>query len=214
MRLRRFALWSAAGISGLALAGAATLESSGAVEASGSSVASYEIDPVHSTVMFRVKHGGATNFYGRFNRIDVGKSAFSFDPENPSAGSFSFVISNASIDTGDEGRDNHLKTADFFNVAQFPTTSFKSTSIEAKGEDMFELKGDLSLHGETNPVTVELKWLGEGNFRGPIVAFEAKFEFKRSEFGMTKYLAEDEGDGGLLGNTVGILISVEARPKG
>ncbi len=213
MRLMRVVLWSAAGIGGITLAGAATLPGEATVGSDGAAVASYEVDAAHSTVMFRIKHGGATNFYGRFNRIDVGKSAFSFDPENPSAGSFSFVIDNASVDTGNKDRDNHLRTADFFNVAQFATTSFKSTSITAKGNDMFELEGNLTLHGETKPVTAELKWLGTGDFRGPIAAFEASFEFKRSDFGMTKYLAEDKGDGGALGNTVAILIAVEARPK-
>ncbi len=213
MGLNKVVLWSLAGISGLALAGAATLPDAeaGRAERSG---ASYKVDASHSTVMFRLKHGGATNFYGRFNKIDVEKSTFSFDPENPSAGSFEFVIDNASVDTGNAGRDRHLRTADFFNVAQFPTTTFKSTSIEANEGDKFVLKGDLTLHGVTKPVEAELLWLGEGDFQGPLVAFEASFEFKRSEFGMTKYVASDGGDGGALGNNVGILISVEARPKG
>lgn len=174
--------------------------------------AAYKVDPVHSVVLFRVKHAGTAHYWGRFNSLDGG---FTFDPENPQSGSFEFTIDNASVDTANEQRDNHLRSPDFFNARQYPTTTFKSTSVEAAGENRFKVTGDLDLHGVTRQVTADLEWLGTGSFRGnPIGAFEATLEIKRTDFGMDTFVAEDGSDSGGLGNTVRLTVAVEARRQG
>jgi polyisoprenoid-binding protein YceI len=170
---------------------------------------SYKVDPVHSSVVFRIRHSGVSNFYGRFNEFS---GSFQFDPSAKTGGEFSFEVQTESVDTGNGKRDDHLRNADFFNSRQFPTISFASTGLEHVEGDMYRLTGDLTLQGETRAVTAELEWLGTGT--GPtgaaIAGFEARFEVKRSDFGMTKYLAPDNSDNGGLGNTVTLIVSVEA----
>ncbi len=163
----------------------------------------YGVDGAHSTVLFKIQHAKTSNFYGRFDDID---GQWSFDPATPESGSFSFDIATAKINTGNRKRDSHLKSADFFNARQFPKTSFASTSI-TKGEDgKFQMDGDLTLLGETRPITAELEFLGTGNFNGPIAAFEATFTISRSAFGMSGF------EGG-LGDDVSVTVSVEGPRK-
>jgi len=159
----------------------------------------YGVDKVHSTVLFKIQHAKTSNFYGRFDHID---GEWSFDPKSPESGSFAFDITTSKINTGDRKRDSHLKSADFFNSKQYPKTRFESTSI-TKGEgDKFQMDGNLTLLGETLPITTELEFLGKGNFNGPIAAFEATFTISRSDFGMSGF------EGG-LGDEVTIIVSVE-----
>ncbi len=172
----------------------------------------YEADPVHSAVLFQIRHSGITNFYGRFNEFS---GSFSFDPESPTEGEFAFEVQTASVDTHNQKRDDHLRNADFFNSRQFPTITFKSTGIEAVEGNLYKLTGDLTLHGETRPVTADLEWLGTATSPNgaTLSAFEARFEIKRADFGMTKYLAPDGSESGGLGNTVKLIVSVEAIRK-
>ncbi len=197
----------------LALLGLGTLgwsvASNNAIEPAEVSVApgSYGVDSTHSSVIFRIKHAGVTNFYGRFNKLT---GSWTFDPDDLSTASFNFEIDNASVVTGAARRDNHIKNPDFFNVKQFPTTSFKSTKLEAASGGMYTLTGDLTLHGETHPVTATLEFMGEGSFQGhDLASFEATFEFNRRDFGMTTFGAADGSDSGVLGNTIKIIVSVE-----
>lgn len=163
----------------------------------------YGVDASHSTVLFKIQHAGTSNFYGRFDDID---GEWSFDPATPESGSFDFEISTAKINTANRKRDTHLKSADFFNVKQYPKTSFKSTSI-SKGEDgKYQMDGELTLLDETRPITAELEFLGTGNFNGPIAAFEARFTISRSAFGMTGF------EGG-LGDDVTVIVAVEGKQK-
>ncbi|HZW09552.1 MAG TPA: YceI family protein [Phycisphaerales bacterium] len=173
---------------------------------------SYQVDPVHSTVLFQIRHSGITNFYGRFNDF---AGEFTFDPESPSAAEFSFEVQTASVDTGNQKRDDHLRNADFFNARQFPTVTFKSTGLEHVEGDTYKLTGELTLQGETRPVTADFQWLGTatGPTGAQIAAYEARFEIKRSDFGMSKYLSPDGGEGGGIGNTVKLVVSVEAAKK-
>jgi polyisoprenoid-binding protein YceI len=168
----------------------------------------YTVDGGHSGVVFRVRHRGVTNFHGRFNKID---GSFSFDPENLAAASFKAEIPVDSVDTGIEKRDEHLRSADFFNARQYPVATFESTAVRATSTpNHFELDGTLTLHGETKPITATLEWIGTGEHRGkPLAGFEANFSIKRADFGITTYLAEDGGENGGLGNTVDITIFAE-----
>lgn len=178
--------------------------------AKATAAATYEVDPVHSSVHFMIRHAGVANFYGRFNEFS---GTLVFDPENPDSSSLEFTVATGSVDTGNDGRDEHLRSGDFFNARQFGDATFTSTSFTPGAEEgLWTVEGDLSLHGETRPVTATLNWMGTGEMRGTTIAgFEAQFEFKRSDFGMTTYLADDGGDDGPLGNTVQMLVSVEAK---
>jgi polyisoprenoid-binding protein YceI len=168
----------------------------------------YSVDGVHSGVVFSVRHKGVSNFHGRFNKLD---GSFTFDPSDPTSGSFTAEIPVASVDTGNEKRDNHLQAADFFNARQFPVATFESSSVGVTDRpNVYTVAGDLTLHGVTKPIEAELHWIGTGSDRGrELAGFDAKFSIKRSDFGITTYLADDGGEDGGLGNTVDITIFVE-----
>lgn len=168
-------------------------------------VEQYGVDAVHSTVVFRINHLGVATFWGRFNQIS---GAFTYDTENPSASTFQFSVPTESVDSGNAGRDRHLKTPDFFNAREHAAITFKSTAIAPTSTaNVWDVTGDLSLHGVTKPVTVRFEWIGaaetsQGYKRG----FEAVMVIKRSEFGMDKYL-----DGNALGDEVKIIVAVEGK---
>jgi polyisoprenoid-binding protein YceI len=140
---------------------------------------SLKVDPVHSTIIFRISHLNAGVVYGRFNdptgTITLG--------DNPS---LNVEVKTDNIDTHNQKRDDHLRSPDFFNNKEFPTISFKSTSFKSSGENKYEVTGDLTLHGVTKPVTVTLEKLGTGKdpSGGTRVGFETIFTIKRSDFGM------------------------------
>lgn len=144
----------------------------------------FKVDRVHSSVVFRVKHMGVSYFYGRFN--DVGGS-FAFDDADETKCSFDIEVKTESVDTHNEKRDNHLKSPDFFNAKQYPTIRFKSSAVKKTGDNTFEVSGELTLLGQTKPltVTVERVGMGKGRGGGSLCGFETTFTIKRSDFGMT-----------------------------
>jgi len=161
----------------------------------------YQVDSVHSSMIFRIKHMGVANFYGRFNSIS---GSFSLD-DNASKNSFQVEIQTGSIDTAQKKRDDHLKSPDFFNAVQFPKITFKSTEVKKSSDDSFDVTGELTLHGVTKPVTAKVTKTGSGTMRGRQVAgVEAVLTIKRSDFGMSYGL-----DGNALGDEVYIAISLE-----
>lgn len=165
----------------------------------------YNVDTVHSTVLFRVKHMNASYAYGRFNDIS-GK--FSFDDQDPAQSHFDFQVKTASIDTGNPARDKHLKSNDFFNAVQFPAVTFKSKSVAKSGADMYQVTGDLTLHGVTRPVSLKLTRTGSGkDMRGKaITGLESVFPIKRSDFKMSNML-------GGIGDDVTVTVSVEGAAQ-
>ncbi|RMH43653.1 MAG: hypothetical protein D6689_04535 [Deltaproteobacteria bacterium] len=164
----------------------------------------YEIDPTHTQVIFRVKHLGVSYQYGRFNKTS-GKLSLDADPAKSSV---ELTIDAGSVYTADQKRDTHLKSPDFFDVKQFPQITFKSTRVKALGGNKFEVAGDLTLHGTTKPVTLQAELTGSGKdpWGGFRVGFEARTKVKRSDFGMTFML-----DG--LGDEVDIMATLEAVKK-
>jgi polyisoprenoid-binding protein YceI len=168
----------------------------------------YAVDGVHSTVLFKIRHGGVSNFYGRFNKVE---GSIEFDKSDVTNSLMSFNIPTSSVDTNNKDRDDHVKNAEFFNARQYPEISFESTSIEEVSDGVYTLKGNLSFHGETKEITADLTEVRTGTFRGkPVMGFEANFSIQRSDYGITKYLADDLSDNGPLGNTVEITVAVEA----
>ena len=165
-------------------------------------VTTYTIDGGHSTVLFRVRHLGVSPFWGRFNEVS---GTYVVDAADPTRSSIELVIPTASIDSNSSGRDTHMKSADFFNVEAYPRMTFKSTKIEQSGETTFKVTGDLTLLEVTKSISGTVEYIGEAQTRmGYRSGFEATFEFKRSDFGMTKYI-----DGGMLGDAVRIVAGIE-----
>lgn len=204
--MNRFAL----ALTGTLLAGAAVLGLSTKTDASPAATApamadAFTVDAVHSSVVFRVKHQNVAYFYGRFNKVS---GSFNLDEANPAASSLDITIDAESVDTANEGRDKHLRTADFFSAKEFPTVTFKSTSAESKGEKQYLVKGDLTFRGVTKPVEVTVTETGRGAGRGgmKIAGFETMFIIKRSEYGMT--YGKDS-----LGDDVTVYVSLEGGMK-
>ena len=169
----------------------------------------FAIDNSHTSVIFGVSHLGYSITYGRFNNVS---GAFTLDAKGPEASTFQVAIDVASIDTNDAKRDDHLKGPDFFNAGEFPVISFKSTKVAPKKTETgiaLEVTGDLTMHGVTKPITLELQKLGEGpgptgqDFR---TGFSGQAKLKRSDFGMT-------GMVGPIGDEVAITISIEGIRK-
>jgi len=164
----------------------------------------YTIDPIHSGVGFKISHVGLSWIQGRFNSFS---GDFTLDPDSPANSSFSMSIKTDSIDTNNKGRDNHLRSPDFFNAKQFPAVSFKSTAIKPI-DGGYEVTGDLSLHGVTKSISFALKGGAKaefpmGKFR---TGFTAEFPIKREDFGVGK-----PGNG--LGNEVLATVSFEGVKK-
>jgi polyisoprenoid-binding protein YceI len=144
----------------------------------------FQIDPVHSTIIFRTKHLNAGHVYGRFDEFS---GTVTVDDANLAAAKVEVSVKAQSLNTGNAKRDEHLRSPDFFAVAQFPTITFTSTSVKKAG-DGYEVSGNLTLHGATKSVTVRMQRLGQGtNQEGKtVVGYEGTLDLKRSDYGMTK----------------------------
>src|ERR1700689_4477904 len=114
----------------------------------------YKIDPAHSSAHFSVRHLMITNVKGSFSSVN---GSVAFDPGDPGAASIDVTIDASSINTNEPQRDAHLKSADFLDVAAFPSITFKGTKLEKSGDDEWKLSGDLTIHGVTKPVTLEVE---------------------------------------------------------
>lgn len=146
----------------------------------------YVIDPVHSGIDFRVRHfinmvpGAFTTFEGEIH----------FDSENPANSKVAASIEIGSVNTRNDDRDAHLRQDDFFNVAEFPVMTFESTAWEPTGDDTFKVTGDLSFHGHTHPVTIEVHYLGETEGRGVMRSgWRGTTTVDRTKWGMDGYTA-------------------------
>src|SRR6476660_2921980 len=115
------------------------------------------IDPVHSAVIYKITHFNVGNAYGRFD-----EPTGSVTVDNGAATAFEFEVKADKVNTGNAKRDAHLKSPDFFNARQFPKISYKSTSVSKKGDNQYELIGDLTMHGVTKPITFVVTKTGEG----------------------------------------------------
>ena len=143
----------------------------------------YEIDASHSYVSFTVDHLGAGEVLGRFNDFS---GAVVVEESNLAASSISVTVQAASIDTNSAGRDDHLRSPDFFNAKQFPVITFKSKSVAKGSGSNYKVTGDLTLHGVTKEITVNFRKLGEGKDPGgnQRAGWKASFDIMRSDYGM------------------------------
>jgi polyisoprenoid-binding protein YceI len=177
-----------------------TFSLSGLVQA-----AVYDIDPAHSQVGFRIRHI-VSKVRGDFKTYS---GTVDFDEKNPAALKAEATIQTASINTSVDKRDTHLKSGDFFDVEKFPTMSFKSTAAKKLTDNKVQLVGDLTLHGVTKPVTLDVEIGGVspdpwGNTRA---GFSATGKINKKDFNMPFNM------GGVIGDEVEILLEVEAIKK-
>ena len=121
----------------------------------------YEIDTkgAHAFIQFRVQHLGYSWLYGRFNTFE---GSFDYDENNPSASKVSVEIDTVSVDSNHAERDKHLRSDDFLDVSKYPKASFVSTSFQDKGDGKAALQGNLTLHGVTKPITIDVMHVGAG----------------------------------------------------
>ncbi|MFL6248016.1 MAG: YceI family protein [Thermoanaerobaculia bacterium] len=166
-------------------------------------------DKNHSTAMFKVRHM-MSNVIGQFRDFTADVN---IDRANPAKSSVEFTIQTASVDTGNANRDNHLRTADFFEVEKFPTITFKSTAITAKSANEFAVTGDLTMHGVTKRVTLPVTFGGFAKTaRGEKAGFEIETTLNRKDYGVVWNRNLDEG-GVLLGDDVKVTINLEMDKK-
>jgi polyisoprenoid-binding protein YceI len=168
----------------------------------------WSFDLVHSSVGFWVRHLMVSKVHGRFASFS---GSLAFDEANPQASRVEVTIDAASIDTKEPQRDAHLRSADFLETDAYPHITFKSTSVEKVGERELRLNGDLTIHGVTRPVTLEVDYAGRQKdpWGGERAGFSAKLAIDRKDFGLTWNKAIEAG-GILVGDKVEIVIEVEA----
>lgn len=162
----------------------------------------YQIDPVHTSLVFRVKHMNTAYVYGMFRDV---KGTVTVHEANPAQSSITIEVDANSVYTANEQRDNHLRSPDFFNTRQFPTITFRSTEVRRVNANTVQVKGNLTIRGVTRPITTSVTLTGKGkNQQGrDIIGFETTFTIRRSEFGIRYGLPG-------LGDDVRVTLSVEA----
>jgi len=168
--------------------------------------ATYKIDPNHSSVGFSIRHF-VSNVPGRFRDFS---GVIKYDKQNPAASSVEFTVQAASITTDNNDRDEHLRSADFFDVQKFPTLTFTSTKVTPKDANTLDVTGNLTLHGVTREIAIPVQVLGTMKApRGEKAGFEASFTLNRKEYGIVWNRVFDFGST-LLGDEVRISIEIEA----
>jgi polyisoprenoid-binding protein YceI len=168
----------------------------------------WKLDDNHKSVEFVVKHMMISKVKGTFKDFQATIDA---DVEDLTTADIEFVVELASVDTGNEDRDNHLRSADFFDVEQHPQMTFKSTNIVAKGDGEYDVTGDLSLHGTTKQETFKTTYEGSGvdPYGNEVVAFSVEGKVNRKDYGLTWNVALEAG-GVLVGEDIKFTIETEA----
>jgi polyisoprenoid-binding protein YceI len=169
------------------------------------SAGTWAIDPVHSSINFSVRHLVVSKVRGSFK--DFSGAVVVAEDGTPSV---TAEIAVDSLDTGNEQRDAHVRSGDFFDVEQYPTASFRSTGVRADGDD-YVLAGDFTLKGVTKPIELKLEWDGvnPGMGHGEVAGFEASVVVNRKDFGIDIDMPLETG-GAVVGDKVTITLNIEA----
>jgi polyisoprenoid-binding protein YceI len=168
----------------------------------------YELDQTHFSIVFSVSHMNISYTYGFFR---VANAQVILDKENPANNKFTMTIKADSIDTNSQQRDGHLKGPDFFDVQSFPEITFVSQTVALDSRPgqpgiVYQVTGDLTMHGVTKSITLPIQMLGEAQApdQKTHAGFLTQTELKRSEFGMSKFV-----EGNMVGDAIGITVSFE-----
>ena len=164
-------------------------------------VGDYKVDAVHSAAMFRVQHAQAGQFWGRFNDVD---GVVTYTPDKEQHFAFDIDVDLASVDSGNDKLDQHLKSPDFFNAKEFGKMTFKSTEVERLGQNVWDVAGDLTMNGITKQVVAVVRFTGTGEVMGRRAGFEAEFDIKRSDFEHNYGIEK-----GVLGDTTRVIVGLE-----
>lgn len=169
-------------------------------------VQSWKIDPNHTAAQFSVRHMGISTVRGAFTKVS---GSVDYDPSNPAKSTVEATIEAASVDTRVEMRDNDLRSPNYFDTAKYPTITFKSKSVEGAGEGKLKIVGDLTIHGTTKEVTLDVDGPSapttdpRGNAH---VGASATTKIKRTDFGVGS-------SNSMVGEDITITIDVElVRP--
>ncbi len=166
----------------------------------------YVIEPSHTRILFSVSHLGFTTWYGDFSHAT---GTARIDPAHPAASRVEVSVPADSVTTTNQVLDGELKSADWFDAGRFPNITFTSRKLTVLGPNRGEISGDLTLHGVTRPVTLQVRFNGSGTNpmdKAYTAGFEAVGKIKRSDFGVAKYVP-------LVGDEVTLIISAAFTRK-
>lgn len=173
----------------------------------------YKIDPKHTQVTATWNHFGFSHPFANFGQVD---GTITYDPQNVGASSVKVTLPLAGLDTTVPALDEHLRSADFFDAVKYPTITFASTKVEAAGDRKLRVTGDLTAHGVTRPVVLDVTINAVGPhpvWKTQMAGFDATTTLKRSEFGVDRYVPKDASSPGVA-DAVQIRITTEAAvPK-
>jgi polyisoprenoid-binding protein YceI len=166
----------------------------------------YDVEPLHTRVLFSVSHLGFTTWYGEFTNVS---GTLTLDPKKPAASALEIHIPTATVSTTNAKLDGELKSDAWLDAGQFPEMVFKSTKVTETGKDAAKVTGDLTFHGVTRPVTLAVKFNAAGT--NPLdkkytAGFEVSGQIKRSDFGVKTYVP-------LIGDDVDLIISAGFEHK-
>ena len=167
----------------------------------------WKLDKVHSSVGFSIKHLVISTARGKFTDFDA---TLSLNESDLTLSSVSAIIKAASIDTGDAGRDGHVRSADFFDAEKYPDFTFKSTKVESKGDGRFSVVGDMTVKDVTKQVAFNVTEEGKGKnaWGKQMWAFSAEIVINRKDFGLSWNMPLDAG-GWALGETAKVTLDLE-----
>jgi polyisoprenoid-binding protein YceI len=168
----------------------------------------WAIDTAHSSVDFSLRYMMIANVKGAFHNFNATIEA---DPTDLTTATIEFTIETSSVDTRNKDRDGHLVSADFFDVENYPTMTFRATNIEKTDDSEYNVTGDLTLHGVTKPETFAVTFEGQGKdpWGNEKAGFSATGTVNRSDYGLTWNAALETG-GVLVGDKVKINLQIQA----
>jgi polyisoprenoid-binding protein YceI len=176
--------------------------------ASPATVTTWNIDPAHSVVEFKVKHMMISNVKGSFRGL---KGVLVLDEANPERSTVSATVNIDTLTTGDEQRDGHLKSADFFDASKYPEMTFQSTAVKRSGEGEYKVTGDLTIHGVTKQVMFAVEGPsapGKDPWGNTRIGLSATTRINRKDYGLTWNSALETG-GVLVGEDIALALDVQ-----
>ena len=177
----------------------------------GAQAADWKIDPSHSEADFAIKHMAISTVHGSFRGVS---GTIRFDPQDVGKSGVEATIDVNTVSTGVDGRDKHLKSPDFFDTAKFPTMTFKSTGVVKSG-DHYDVNGDLTLHGVTKRVVLQLETPGNaqtGMDKKPHRGFTATTTINRKDFGLNWGGTLSSGDA-VLAHNIKVELNLESTQQ-